>query len=356
MMEFKRSDLKKLTYFLWKDGMNAPAIERKINSVLGTGTVSARNCQRTIAKFIVGDFVVDDDVRSGRPLVKEDVEDRIKEVLMRDKYATSRNMAEELSLSHTTILRHLHQMGKQYLANRWLPHLLSEENKANRERICGELLSMHQRNDFLTQLITVDEVWVYWDNANRSYHDRSWYGAGDQPTTSIRRCLTAQKHLATIFWDVKGILLCDVLPRGKNINAELYCTQLDKLVDAIRQKRHRLPGNSFENFHFLQDNARPHTARLTQDKLAEIGFTVLPHPPYSPDLSPSDYYLFSPMKNSLRGKTYHSAEEVNGDLEKWFASKHEDFYANGIKQLPERWKKCVDLKGDYFQHFRSTDE
>ena len=63
-----------------------------------------------------------------------------------------------------------------------------------------------------------------------------------------------------------------------------------------------------------------------------------------------------PMKNSLRGKMYHSAEEVNGDLENWFASKPADSYANGIKQLPERWKKCVDLKGDYFQHFRSTDE
>ena len=121
MMEFKRSDLKKLTYFLWKDGMNVPAIE-KINSMLGTGTVSARNCQRTIAKFIVSDFVIDDEERSGRPLVKEDVEDRIKEVLTRDKYATSRNIAEELSLSHTTILRHLHKMGKQYLANRWLLH------------------------------------------------------------------------------------------------------------------------------------------------------------------------------------------------------------------------------------------
>ena len=62
------------------------------------------------------------------------------------------------------------------------------------------------------------------------------------------------------------------------------------------------------------------------------------------------------MKNSFRGKTYRSAEEVNSDLENWFASNSADFYANGIKQLQERWKKCVDLKGDYFQHFRSTDE
>jgi len=45
------------------------------------------------------------------------------------------------------------------------------------------------------------------------------------------------------------------------------------------------------------------------------------------------------MKNSLRRKTYQSAEEVNGDLENRFASKPADFYANDIKQLPERWKK-----------------
>ena len=50
------------------------------------------------------------------------------------------------------------------------------------------------------------------------------------------------------------------------------------------------------------------------------------------------------MKNSLRGKTYHFAEEANGDLENWFAPKPADFYANGIKQLPESWKKFVELK------------
>ena len=152
------------------------------------------------------------------------------------------------------------------------------------------------------------------------------------------------QNITTIFWDVKGIPLCDVLPQGKNINAELYCTQSDKLVDAIQQKRRRLRGNSFENFHFLQDNARPHTARLTQSKLAKIGFTILPHPP---DLSPSDYYmyLFSPMKNSLRGKTYHSLKKLmviwkTGSLQNYLCA---NFYANGIKQLPERGKSVWTL-------------
>ena len=50
------------------------------------------------------------------------------------------------------------------------------------------------------------------------------------------------------------------------------------------------------------------------------------------------------MKKSLFGKMYHSAKDINSDLENLFASRHADFYENGIKQLPERWKKCVTLK------------
>jgi histone-lysine N-methyltransferase SETMAR len=49
------------------------------------------------------------------------------------------------------------------------------------------------------------------------------------------------------------------------------------------------------------DNARPHTAHLTQDFLADGPFEVLPHPPYSPDVAPSDFYLFGTMKSKLKG-------------------------------------------------------
>ena len=63
-------------------------------------------------------------------------------------------------------------------------------------------------------------------------------------------------------------------------------------------------------------------------KFAEISFMVILHPLNSPDFFPSDYYLFCPMKNSLCGKMYQFAEEVNHDLESWFVSKPAEFYAN----------------------------
>ena len=56
-------------------------------------------------------------------------------------------------------------------------------------------------------------------------------------------------------------------------------------------------GNSI----FFQDNARPHTAARTLAKIEDLGWKLLTHPPYSPDLAPSDFHLFGPLKESMRG-------------------------------------------------------
>ena len=67
-------------------------------------------------------------------------------------------MAEATGVGKSTIWRHLIDMGKKYLAFEWVTHQLSEENKKNRVRISGE----HRRNNFLNQLVKVDEAWLYW--------------------------------------------------------------------------------------------------------------------------------------------------------------------------------------------------
>jgi transposase len=68
--------------------------------------------------------------------------------------------------------------------------------------------------------------------------------------------------------------------------AARYVQTLHKLRRALRDKR---PGR---NIIILHDNARLHAARLTSEAIAKIGWEVLPHPSYSPDLTPSDYHLF----------------------------------------------------------------
>jgi [histone H3]-lysine36 N-dimethyltransferase SETMAR len=74
---------------------------------------------------------------------------------------------------------------------------------------------------------------------------------------------------------------------------------------------------------------------------------LIPHPPYSLDLAPSDYHLFRSMYHYLSGKNFNKPEEVKSSLEEYFASKPSSFYNNGIKNLVNRWKKVVESDGNY---------
>ena len=96
----------------------------------------------------------------------------------------------------------------------------------------------------------------------------------------------------------------------------------------------------------LQDNARPHTAARTLAKIEDLGWKLLTHPPYSPDLAPSDFHLFGPLKESMRGIYFQIEEEVKAAVSKLLRTQSTEFYAKGIDDLISRWNKCVAKEGD----------
>ena len=125
---------------------------------------------------------------------------------------------------------------------------------------------------------------------------------------------SAGKVLASIFWDQDGIFLKDYLPKGQTINAEYYSSVLVQLKDILKEKRR---GKVSKGVLFLHDNAPAHRALATQKKLAYLGFQCLDHPPYSPDLAPSDYHLFHGLKKQLKGRHFSSDAEVIAAAETW---------------------------------------
>jgi len=281
-MEFTGTDKRKLIYFLWCEGCGATEISKRINNVLGENSITSRTCQQWVTKFKDGIFDVEDQEKSGRPSLH--IDEQIRDCIEENKYATTSSIALSLGVSKDAVRVHLLKIGKRYLCNRWLPHHLSDNNRANRVSTCQELLDMFRQRNFLRSIVTVDEVWIYWVN-DRSYHNRSWFGAGDTPTTSVAaNSMTKNKFMAVVFWDAKGLLQLDVLPQGQTLNTERYCALLDDLSVSIKDKRRC----NATGLYFLQDNARSHTAQISINKLNELGFTNLPHPAYSPDLSPSD--------------------------------------------------------------------
>jgi histone-lysine N-methyltransferase SETMAR len=106
--------------------------------------------------------------------------------------------------------------------------------------------------------------------------------------------------MATVFWDRKEVLLIEFMPTRTTINAASYCEILKKLCRAIQNRRR---GMLTKGVCLLHDNARPHVACHTKALLEKFGWDLISHPPYSPDLAPSDYHLFLNLKKHLGGKT-----------------------------------------------------
>jgi histone-lysine N-methyltransferase SETMAR len=99
----------------------------------------------------------------------------------------------------------------------------------------------------------------------------------------------------------------------------------------------------------LADNAPAHSAHASVVEAEKCGFETLDHPPYSPDLAPSDFFLFPEMKNPLRGRRFDCREDVIQEVEAWFSSKTQAFYSEGLRRVKKRWEKCVRLHGDYVE-------
>ena len=107
----------------------------------------------------------------------------------------------------------------------------------------------------------------------------------------------------TIFWDCESVLLVDFLPRGTIINGPYYASLLHQLRSPIREKRRR---KLTCGLLLLHNNASVHKSNITQAAIQYTGSTELNHPAYSPDRAPSNYDLFSNVKNFVHGGNFES--------------------------------------------------
>ncbi|GBM95102.1 Histone-lysine N-methyltransferase SETMAR [Araneus ventricosus] len=98
---------------------------------------------------------------------------------------------------------------------------------------------------------------------------------------------------------------------------------------------------------FLNDHARPHTARGTKEHIHRLGWERLDDPVYSPDLAPSDFHLISALKSALSGPHFRSTEEVQQNVKNFLPSLGTDFYQDGFLKLISRYEKNTSVGGEY---------
>jgi histone-lysine N-methyltransferase SETMAR len=99
--------------------------------------------------------------------------------------------------------------------------------------------------------------------------------------------MSARKLMTTVFWDGNEALMVDFMQQGTTITSEVYCETLKKLRRVIKNKSHRMLTSGIV---LLNNNAR--TSARTEALLEHFNWESFDHPPYSPDLGPSNYHLF----------------------------------------------------------------
>ncbi|KAG5318939.1 MOS1T transposase, partial [Pseudoatta argentina] len=119
------------------------------------------------------------------------------------------------------------------------------------------------------------------------------------------------------------------------ITEDRYRLQLMRLSRALKEKR-PLYAQTHDKVILLHDNVRPHVAKPVKTYLETLKWEALPHPPYSPDIVPSDFHLFRSMAHGLADRRFHSYEEAQKWIDSWIASKVMSFFRRGIHVLPER--------------------
>lgn len=320
---------------------NASEATKNINFAWGDGSVSQRTTQRYFQKFKTGNFSVENDDR-GRPDIVVS-NDRLKEVVESDTRKSVRKLADELSVSKSTISRHLKELGKVKKLDKWIPHQLNDKQENQRFEICSSLVIRNRNDPFLSRIVTCDEKWVLYDNRRRS---AQWLDADEKPKHVPKQSLHPKKTMITVWWSASGLIHYNFLKAGESITAQSYCNEIDVMHQKLLQNQPALVNRKGPIL--LHDNARPHVSRLTMQKLHDLKYEVLPHPPYSPDLSPSDYYMFKHMDTFLANKMFGNQGDVQNAILQFFESRNTDFYKEGIYAILSRWQKCIDSNGKYF--------
>ena len=223
--------------YLYLKGKTGKEIHGELADVYGSAPSYAQ------VKFWVGEFKsgrtsLKDEARSGRPLDATDEEmcKKVRDLVYSDRQIQVKETAQALGISHGSVSTILHdRLGMRKLTARWVPKSLSDEQMATRASVCSALLNCFRSKDgFLLRLVTVDETWVhYYEPENKA----QWVGPGSPRPKKSKTQPSAGKVMATVFWDAKGVIMLDFLPKRSTITGVYYANLLDQLRTAIHEKR-----------------------------------------------------------------------------------------------------------------------
>ena len=214
---------------------------------------------------------------------------------------TVEEMSEELNIPHSTIHRILTEdLHLSKKAAGWVPKLLDKGMKKQRIE-ASEVFVNHAGGSpevFLSKIITMDETKVSFYNLETKEQSKQWLRKESLAPTKAKSQASRKKQMVFAFFDDSGSVYEHYASVGTKINGDYIIEVLRKFLRILPRKR---PLLAEEGWLLHCDNAPVHTATSVKTFLARRRVEILPHPSYSPDLAPANFWLFPKVKAALAG-------------------------------------------------------
>ncbi|GBN25324.1 Mariner Mos1 transposase [Araneus ventricosus] len=271
---------------------------------------------------------------------------KVKECLAKNRRVAVRTIAEEVRIGRDLIVTQ--DLGKRKLCYRLVPHTLRSEQMQLRLDACGDLTDMTDRDpNFLKPIVTGDETWCLRYDPEGKCHSIKWRGPGSPESKKARSEKSHIKTMHVVFFDSEGLVNTEFLLEGTTLNASTYVEILKRLLQRIKRVRPQYAKQG--DWTLLHDNARPHTAFLVQKFLDKRKFVSLNHPPYSPDLSLLDFFLFPKLKSALKGQMFSHISDIQRNVTTQLKAIPKDCYTKSFQDLHSRSQKYITIDGNYFE-------
>src|SRR6185369_3606791 len=223
MENFNREHQRYYIFVSWKNGKSANQIHMELQVAEGPKALSIRSIYRWIESFESGDENIKDDSHSGRP--KEIVTPKnvaeIEELIVEDPHISIKTLEELMGISTERIHYILHnELEVSKVCAKWVPHVLTEENKEKRVELSEQLLEILEKG--FNNIVTGDESWFHYFTVSSKEANKVWISKGESRTQITRTAQNSKKQMFCIFFSTEGIVTRIVVPKGQSVNAKYY--------------------------------------------------------------------------------------------------------------------------------------
>lgn len=334
--------------FCVKLGKSASATHKMLATAYGSECLSRSKTFEWFKRFKEGRESLDDDPRSGRPATARTTQsvEFIQHLLTEDRTVTIRLLEEITGINRETIRIILHEdLGKRKLCARFVPHSLTEDQKKQRVLSSKEFVELADSDkSFLERIVTGDETWCFMYDPETKRQSASWLGPKSPKPQKVRMQKSKVKTMLIAFFDARGLIHFEFVPEGQTVTGKFYVQVMDRLIKRMRRVRPER-----DEWFLLHDNAPAHSSAVVAQLLAKRQVAVLPHPPYSPDMAPADYFLFPKIKTKLKGKRFADVETIKSDVTKELKAIRQEEFSRSFRSLYERCQACIEKQGDYIE-------